>query len=299
MGVYMKLFTKLSVTCATLAMIASTMSHAGSIQVPEYAVDRYIGADGRHNSSADYIPDSSYDISWMQVERTINGSVGSLEVTINSNFVQHNSQSGFSFGDLFMMNADADSGNYQQADSCMGGQGYGCNEYSEQTYNSNSNNATESPNKWQYAFDLGSTYNNSARNSSFVNDETGRLREIDQNNYDSQVISTSSNRDWQAILVSNNAKKVGMGSWGTDYSSKLLTMTFDITGTSLMDAAQIALRWQMTCANDIIEVVRNFSSSKPPGGSTSVPEPSSIMLMLLAGLGFIAIRRKKSAGFKA
>jgi hypothetical protein len=300
MEVFMKFITKIGVACATAAMMASTMSYAGTVTSSQLN-DHYIGADGNSTSDKDYSPynpDAHYDIHWMQVARTIDGNQGSLSVTVNSNFVEYNSQSGFSFGDLFIM----DAASYQLADACTdvaGNGAYGCNEYSEKTTSGSTANVDLSPNKWEYAFDLGGTGSNSARNYSNVNNETGRLREIDQSNYNSQVISTDSNREWQAIVVSNNADVTNYGKWGTNVAQNLLTMTFDISGTSLMDAAQLALRWQMTCANDIIEVVTNFKPNKPPGGGTAVPEPSTFVLMLLAVFGIFASRQKKAIGFKA
>lgn len=297
MEVFMKLITKFGVVCATVAMAVSTVSFAGTVTTTELN-DQYIGAFGNYSSTKDYSPynsDANYDIHWMQVEKTINGNQGSLTVSVNSNFIAHNDNSSFSFGDLFIM----DAAGYQKADACTDNEGnaaFGCNEYSEKTTSGSTSNVSLSPNKWEYAFDLGGTSSNSARNDSYVSNETGRLREIDQNNYNSQIISTTSERKWQAIVVSNNADRVGWGNWSTNVSDKLLTMTFDISGTALMDAAQLALRWQMTCANDIIEVVTNF---KTPGSKPKpVPEPTTIALMLLAAFGFYASRKRK-VGFKA
>jgi len=292
----MKFITKLGVTCATIAMMASTISYAGTVAPDDALLDTYIGADGNTISTTDSKGGDNYDIQWMQVSRIINGSSGSLSVTIHSDFVKYNDKTNLKFGDLFMMNADADSGNYQQADECTvnGSTAYGCNEYTEKENSWNSaNNVKISPNKWQYAFDLGSTGRHSNRNNSYNTYKGGDVRKIDQSKYNDQIRSTTSNRDWHGIYVSDEAKDIGNGRWGTDVSNNLLTMTFDISNTSLMGAAQIALRWQMSCANDIIEVVKDF------GPTTSVPEPSTIVLMLLAGLGLVASRRNKATGFKA
>ncbi len=290
----MKFITKVGVTCATIAIMASTISYAGTVTSTQLD-DHYIGADGNWSSDKDYTPtnNNNYDTHWMQVARTIDGDQGSLTVTVNSNFVAYNNQSGFSFGDLFIM----DAAGYQLAKQCEDSNGnvaYGCNEYSEQTNDQDIHGTVKSPNDWQYAFDLGGN-----RTSSYANDVSigGKLKEIDQSHYDYSLSSTTNNREWQAIMVNDRAvDTVGYGSWNTNVADKLLTMTFDISGTLLMDAAQLALRWQMTCANDIIEVVTNFSKSDKP---TSVPEPATLMLMLLAGLGMFASRQKKSTGLKA
>ena len=285
----MKFINKLSAVCAALTVVASSLSYAGTVTTTQLE-DNYIGANGGKYYNVDYSPNdatANYDIHWMQVAKTINGNQGSLTVTINSNFVAYNNDSDYKFGDLFIM----DAANYTQADACTDNKGkaaFGCNEYSVTPQGKHPHGAKESPNKWQYAFDLGWE-----RKNSYADDinKNGQLKKIDQNNYANSLITTSSNRKWQAIMVNDNAvNTVGNGSWNTNIASKLLTMTFDISGTSLMGAAQLALRWQMTCANDIIEVVTNFKSGN--SGSTPVPEPGTLMLMLLAGVGLFSARKK-------
>ena len=292
----MTFITKLSAVCAAITVVASSMSYAGTVTTTQLE-DNYIGANGKYVSTKDYTPNdvtANYDIHWMQVAKTINGNQGSLTVTINSNFVAYNNDSKYKFGDLFIM----DAAGYTQADACTDNKGkaaFGCNEYSVTPQGKHSHNTKESPNKWQYAFDLSGKRKNSYADG--VN-KNGKLKEIDQNNYANSFITTSSNRKWQAIMVNDRAvNTVGNGSWNTNIANKLLTMTFDISGTSLMGAAQLALRWQMTCANDIIEVVTNFKSGK--SGPTPVPEPGTLMLMLLAGVGLFAARQKKRVEFKA
>ena len=299
MDKFMKSITKLSVLCATVALMASTVSNAGTVTSSQLN-DHYIGSDKNVASTKDYTPNNvtaNYDTHWMQVTRTVTGSTGELTVKINSNFVAYNNTSGYSFGDLFLM----DAADYTLAQACTDNKGnaaFGCNEYTEKTSNDSSNGTVKSSNKWQYAFDLGG-----GRGSSYANNivKTGNVKEIVQNNYEDSIRSTSSDRNWQAIMFDDrnapNTSSVGAGTWGTDIGAKLLTMTFDISGTSLMDAAQLALRWQMTCANDIIEVVTNFKGNNP-GGSTAVPEPSTVMLMLLAAFGLLSARQRKQ-GFKA
>lgn len=287
----MKFVNKLSAVCLATAVMLSGASFAGTVTTTELN-DNYIGADGAKAWDVDYAPNDAaahYDIHWMQVSKTIDGNQGSLSVTVNTNFVSYNNTSGFSFGDLFLM----DAANYQQADACVdsaGNNAFGCNEYTEQTYTASGPvDTVKSSNEWEYAFDLSGSRSNSYANG--VNKD-GDLREINQSHYEYSINSTKGNRDWQAIMVNDSAvSRVGGGTWNTDIANDLLTMTFDISGTSLMDAAQLALRWQMTCANDIIEVVTNFG---PDGttGSKPIPEPGTIFLMLLAGFGLFASRKK-------
>lgn len=296
----MKFITKVGATCATVAMMASTMSHAGVVTTGKL-YDHYIGADAGTRSEVDAIPNSNYDTKWMKVSRDL--STKSLTVKVKSNFVGYSSN--YKLGDLFLMDGD----NYNTADSCgiAGSTARGCSE----------NSYTAGTNKWEYAFDLGLDLNNvNATNSTSNYDETGQLVKINTSgditsasstyhksvNSSSQLKDNNPGRSWQIVDVKtpgtmNAGTAVGAGgTWKTDTRSdkKFLTMTFDITGTSLMTTDQIALRWAMSCANDIIEVVTNFAT--PP---TSVPEPSTLLLMSLAGFGMFASRHKKSNNFKA
>jgi hypothetical protein len=270
-----------------LALSALSTAYAGTVTSSQLN-DNYVGADGRKKSTTDYTPNNitaNYDTHWMKVSRITENGTTRLDVTIDSNFVSYNNSSSYRFGDLFMMDAN----DYTLADNCNDGTNrIGCNEYTEQTYSTNRNIYTKkSPNNWQYAFDLGGNRRNSYSDNTFIN---GNLREVDQNNYEYSIGSTDKNRDWQAIMVNDNAvSTVGNGgSWNTIISQNLLMMSFDITGTTLATADQIALRWAMTCANDIIEVVTDFASS---GAKTSVPEPSTVLLML-AGLAGLYSKRK-------
>ena len=288
----MKLLLKLSLVCA---LVLPAVSYAGSVKTGEL-VDNYIGADGNHVSNKDYTPyntDAHYDTHWMQVEKILNDdNTGSLTVTVNSNFVSYNNSSDYRFGDLFLMDAGDNGELYQQADECednAGNVAYGCNQYSEQTNDQTIYGTEKSTNEWEYAFDLGGNRRNSYADDVSID---GQLKEINQDDYEYSLYSTTGNREWQAIMLNDYAhnadNNVGGGSWSTIISEDLLIMSFDITGTSLMDAAQIALRWQMTCANDIIEVVANFNKA----GKTSVPEPETIVLMMLGFAGFLLQRKK-------
>lgn len=285
MEAFMKFITKIGVTCATVAMMASTISYAGTVTTSQLD-DNYIGADGNEISTTDYTPNdvtANYDTHWMQVTRRLNdtNTRGSLFVKIHSNFVSYNNESSFSFGDLFLMDAVASNTNagYTQAELCENNVTYGCNQ-----------NSYNSPNVWQYAFDLGSSREKSYNHK---NKQDGDLRVLDADGSD--LIITNDNRDYQAIMAKNVDTIGNGGKWWNNTNKNYLIMSFDITGTSLMDAAQIALRWQMTCANDIIEVVTDFAQAD----TTSVPEPSTIMLMLLAGLGLTVSRKNKAKGFNA
>lgn len=293
----MKFITKLGVMCATVAMMTSTMANAGAVSTLQLD-DNYIGAYANTTSATDYMPtnNNNYDTHWMQVSRDLDN--GLLTVKVNSNFIGYDSI--YKLGDLFLMDANNYSAGAKCNNSTLSSDAFGCSE----------NSYTAGTNKWEYAFDLGFDLNDSTKNStSNYNNKTGNLRQLDtrgdvtsSSSYYHQGVNTASQlkggRSWQIVDAKSSSQSVGNGNWNTDVGNKLLTMSFDISNTSLMTTDQIALRWAMSCANDIIEVVAKFKPSKP-GDSTSVPEPSTMLLMLLAGFGLFASRKKQGLGFKA
>jgi len=308
-GSIMKFITKIGVACTTVAIMASTSSYAGTVVTTGTLLDTYIGASANNTSTTDATPNSNYDILGMKVSRDISAKL--LTVEVNSNFIGYNSS--FQLGDLFLM----DEANYTAAASCKNNTAFGCSE----------NSYTSGTNKWEYAFDLGLDLDSTSTNNSTSNyiNQTGQLIDIESGgsvtdpgsayhqsvNTSSQLKGGGGSRYWQVVDIitpngstSNPAtpsSAVGAGgNWSTDIGLQTLTMSFDITGTSLLTVDQIALRWAMSCANDIIEVVADLrTSSGGGGGSTPVPEPSTFMLMLLAGFGLFASKQKKAIKFKA
>lgn len=66
-----------------------------------------------------------------------------------------------------------------------------------------------------------------------------------------------------------------------------ISFSFNVGGVSdFQSASQLAFSWGMSCANDIVSGV--VSVNRP----SSIPEPS-IVLLMLAALGFMANQRKK------
>jgi len=293
--------SKVGLLCVFLGTVGASMTSIAGTVSSGILVDKYIGASYDNYSNKDYTPnnaDANYNTNWMTVDKSDDGI---LTVKIDSNFIGYDSQ--FKLGDLFLMDGD----NYKTATSCtdsFGQAGFrGCNE----------NSYSAGTNQWEYAFDLElnlGDLNESNSESNYI-DKNGTVRKIDTSgdvtdvsglyqldvNTSSQLKTSGGVRGWQIVDVKDTATEKGLGTWNTDVSNQLLTMTFDISGTSLMAADQIALRWAMSCANDIIEVVTNFTT--PPGGSTSVPEPSTFLLMLLAGFGLFASKQKRNTKFKA
>jgi hypothetical protein len=103
-----------------------------------------------------------------------------------------------------------------------------------------------------------------------VNAGYDRNPELVTNNYTGQT-NLDSNAKWHVNTVN-------------DY----ISFSFNIGGLGLTDPSQLAFRWAMTCANDVISGV-----AYAPGNNGQVPEPAAITLLLsgLFGLGFIRRRR--------
>lgn len=93
-------------------------------------------------------------------------------------------------------------------------------------------------------------------------------------------------RNKQEVAVKTSSSSVTAiddASWVVDKALDKISFTFDLAGTSLVDAEKIAFHWAMTCANDTIE----GEIDNP----YEVPAPASLGLALLAGLGLLRRRR--------
>lgn len=275
---------KKSLLALTLFVSTSISSvFAGSIPAGAI-VDDYIGGTGNHGATGQDVFGSGYDTKWMQVKRTKDSDGNSfLNVFVNSEFVSKNKAGGINYGDLFLM----DGSNYQTPDSCVvaGEAKVGCRD----TLHS-------SDNQWQYAFDLGYARTKSNKKLDYDHRRNGVLREIPASNYANSFITTENygsggySRSNQIVLVKNLNTIRGSGKWWVDTSDNILAMSFNITNTSLASASQIALRWAMTCANDIIEGKVSLASAKP----TPVSEPSTLFLMFAAFAGLVVRQKKQS-----
>jgi hypothetical protein len=259
----------------------------------ETIMDSYIGAGNSNDVNGSK---HVYDIDKMVVDRTISGGVTTLSIDIFTSFYNNNYQysangNRIRLGDLFMAADDSLNDKNISPWDPTGPAQYGSDRFT------NSNSSSNTGTNWNYAYDLSGQRKN-------VYSELGQLK---TNFGSNQVISSS---DWhgsyaredQAVMLadSNSDTKVGSKSrWdlhhnnvsytknGINYGK--LSLSFDVSSTALATANQIAFRWAMTCANDIIEGVATFASNKP--GSSTVPEPATILLMLLALVG-ITYRRK-------
>ncbi|NQZ21634.1 MAG: PEP-CTERM sorting domain-containing protein [Colwellia sp.] len=245
----------------------------------ETIMDNYIGA----GNSSDIHGDSfKFDVDKMVVSR--DGTI--LNVDIFTAF--YNDIGSIKLGDLFMATGNG-------LESPWDPNGDQPNE-NDRYSNSGSNTGTD----WNYVYDLGGGRGSKSG--------TGELK----SGFTTADLITSSElhsdigvRDNQAVRIADkNSQTIHSSSaWNVDdnysYAKTVggsyngygkVSFSFDVTGTALATANQIAFRWAMTCANDIIEGVASFT---PADNSTVVPEPQTIILMLLAMAGLI-YRRKST-----
>ncbi|NQZ81272.1 MAG: PEP-CTERM sorting domain-containing protein [Colwellia sp.] len=274
--------------------ISSLSSFAANIPATTIA-DNYIGAgyNGDVNGGNRY-----WDIANMTVSRDSNGI---MTVDILTSFYNDIGKSGIVLGDLFM-STDIGANGTPWNPTGTSGSNYSDDRFAENGGNTGTN--------WNYAYNIDQGergniwYTNG--NYKYANGSgTGRL--VDNFGSDDLVHSNANNghRANQAVYLgagsgdtinnsggwSNEGFTTQDGSWyGT------LSFSFDTTGTALETANQIAFRWAMSCANDIIEGLVSISNGGG-GGGTTVPEPQTILLMLL-GLAGITYRRKQK-GFSA
>jgi hypothetical protein len=245
--------------------------------------DNYIGKGHSNDiNGKSYL----YDVDQMFVSR-----VGTtLSVDIFTAFYNDINRDGIRLGDLFMA---ANNSFNSTGESPWDPQG----NTSDDSFTSAAANSNTGTN-WNYVYDL-----SGARNS---NSGTGHLK---SNFGANQVVSSTtlhgnSARADQAVMLADNNhtdKIHDSSSWYADTSYSYaktvgdtyngygkVSFSFDVANTALATANQIAFRWAMTCANDIIEGVASFA---PPRDTIAVPEPQTFVLMLLAMFGLI-YRRK-------
>jgi hypothetical protein len=128
-------------------------------------------------------------------------------------------------------------------------------------------------------------------------DNTGTLTEIDST-ITAKEFHNNSNRVQNGQVMAGNTIGTGLQSaWSVDRQNTgpnrdnydLISFSFNVNGIdAFQNASQLAFSWAMSCANDVVDGV--VSVNRP----TSVPEPATLLLMLLA-LGFMANSRSKKS----
>jgi hypothetical protein len=236
--------------------------------------DNYIG---RGHSNDINGKSSLYDVDQMFVSR-----VGTtLSVDIFTAFYNDINTDDIMLGDLFMA---ADNSFNSTRESPWNPKK---NTFKDR-FTSNKNQSNTGTN-WNYVYDLGGSRNSKSG--------TGDLRTGFSNN--NLIVSSDEHQNArynQAVRSGNDGTTITSSHWSVGGRSYKIgnvgygkvSFSFDVANTALATANQIAFRWAMTCANDIIEGVASFA---PPRDTIAVPEPQTFVLMLLAMLGLI-YRRK-------
>lgn len=221
-----------------------------------------------------------YDIDRMVVSRTGTR----LNVNIYTSFYNDIGYNNIVMGDLFMAADPNDSQPWRPATSRW-------SRYQTDRYAST---GSTTGTNWNYAYNLSNR--DRAKKNGYGRLVTGF------NHNDLRDSNSSSNRHHQAVSLRNNSghQVAGQGGWNRWSVSRgaverrngvyygLVNFNFDVAGTALESANQIAFRWAMSCANDIIEGMVSHRANKPP---VNVPEPKTWVLLLL---GILAITYKRN-----
>ncbi|VAX07768.1 hypothetical protein MNBD_ALPHA03-413 [hydrothermal vent metagenome] len=272
-------FKKIFLTAGIIA--AGAISASASTIIVDNAPGTPNGTSGAFSyigkgSPKDYMGGSRYDIYSMEVSR-VNGL---MTVKINTRFVDYNTQNDIDFGDLFM-STEGVNGRPVWDPTGDPADGY------------KADNSFTTGTQWDYVYDLNRARKLTGNN---INNTSARLYELndydlaDPHDADNFKYGTSRDPGTQLYRVKNEraayANAFSRGSVETNIDNDYLQFVFDVSGTQLATAEQIAFRWTMSCANDIIEGVVDFAAK--------VPEPAALGLLLLglAGVGFARRRAR-------
>ncbi|WP_138381077.1 hypothetical protein [Luteithermobacter gelatinilyticus] len=220
--------------------------------------DNYIGK----GDSRDVIGGYRYDVYGMTVDRSDSGV---MTVRIYTKFVDHVGT--YEYGDLLMTTS-------------------GWNPYGSAPYYGDDFQRTGTT--WEYAYDL-----NGARDTqgSFVDHNSAELVQMQYPSWSGSYEYGSERYDGHSVndhiyrVNDRYTTSLGGGSVEANTADNYLEFIFDVSGTSLATANQIAFHWTMSCANDIIEGVKHFNG-------TTVSEPA-VMSLLLAGVAGLLYRRRR------
>ena len=249
-----------------LSLLVITASAANAVPMIS---DNYIGADD--NGWGDVVGSTSnFQIHGMDV--SLSGSMLSISISTtfagkgdNRLFAGYTTDGmGIGYGDLFL------AGSWQP---------YGSAPYA----GDDASNGTV----WEYGFALEDRYMSESATGS---GSLYRLNSGDNSDIrlsDSFITGGAVFRNGQEVAVdtaNGDISKISDGQWSTDADS--VDFLIDLSGTGLLNGDEIAMRWEFTCANDVIEA------------AFDVPEPGMFALLStsLVGLGLFGRRgRRQSA----
>ena len=134
-------------------------------------------------------------------------------------------------------------------------------------------------------------------------DNTGTLTEIGSTVTSKEHHNNSSAVQSGQVMAGDTVGQGQQSAWSVDRQNTganrdnydLISFSFNVNGIdAFQNASQLAFSWAMSCANDVVSGV--VSVNRP---ATSVPEPATFLLMLLALAFMVKTRRNKSGGFSA
>lgn len=229
--------------------------------------DNYIGAnDHGHGDVIGNV--NNFEINFLTAN--IVGSV--LTVSINTTFAGKGddglfsgltaSGNGIGYGDLFL------SSNWNP----FGAPGY---------VNDDADNGT----LWSHGFSLDDRYMNENTAGS------GVLYSLNSQNNQSDILmsddflTSGTFRNNQEVAVDRNSQGVSAVTTGIwSITNDTVDFEIDLSGTGLLNGDELAMRWELTCANDVIEGTIDVSN---------VPVPAAIWLFGSGLLGLVAVARRK------
>lgn len=222
---------------------------------------RYYGGDG-NLPAGDVIgqgsPSDPYESLFDILSMTVTQSGGNLEVSILTRFVEDTSVSNILYGDLLI--------------STTGWHPTGSAPYATDT-------ASNSGTNWNYVVQTstGDVYQGATLQNSDTAPNDGLWR------HDQYVAYASggSNIGGATVGIASLGDLPNTVDGSPDAPGTQLTYTIPLAllGISAGNPTEVALRWTMTCANDIIEA------------AVTVPEPASLALFL-GGLGGLRLMRR-------
>ena len=235
-------------------------------------LDAYVGSNDYGRGD---VIGAAADFNIMGMDVSVIGSL--LTVSINTNFAGKGDDSlyaginglpnltnglGIGYGDLFLSSA--------------------WNPFGPSPYvGDNASNGTI----WTYGFSLDNRWMNEAAAG------TGSLYSLNSGDNTQDALMSDSfltggiYRNGQEVAVntrSNGVAFINNGSWDINVADKTVNFYLDLTGTGLL-GSDIAVRWGMTCANDVIE-----------GSVPAVPVPAAVWLFGTGLIGLIAVARRKA-----